>query len=370
MIAIRMVPVDTLFFRDGTPFSAGSASQEDVGGLFPPHPPTVAGALRAALARLRGWSGIGRWPEHLNETLGDGPSVLGTVSFSGPFLLRSEKLLYPVPRNVLGVTIGRSWKPRALLRPGEPIICDIGHGITLPEVSRADSANETVALKPGDRCWITQRGLESLLRGEIPDFSDVLPSYELWKEERRVGLERNDASRTAQEGMLYSTRHVRPRKSVDLGVLIDGLPPDWDFPEGHLVALGGETRLAECLKWESRPSIETPLDAIERSGRLLVVALSPLDLDAEICSGRGLLNELGKAQVVSACFDRPQRIGGWDSLSRKPIPVRSILPAGSVLFCELRDPKELREEVEARGGILQIGERNHWGFGMVALGTW
>ena len=49
MIGVELQPVDTWFFRDGTPFTMGKAPQENVGSVFPPHPATVVGAIRAAL---------------------------------------------------------------------------------------------------------------------------------------------------------------------------------------------------------------------------------------------------------------------------------------------------------------------------------
>ena len=61
MIGVDLQPVDTWFFRDSTPFTMGKAPQENVGSVFPPHPATVVGAIRAALARSRGWDGRGRW---------------------------------------------------------------------------------------------------------------------------------------------------------------------------------------------------------------------------------------------------------------------------------------------------------------------
>ena len=79
MTGVRLEPLDTWFFRDGTPFTADSAPQEDVRSLFPPHPPTVAGALRAALALSRGWSGRGRWSQEIAGVLGDGPERVSVV---------------------------------------------------------------------------------------------------------------------------------------------------------------------------------------------------------------------------------------------------------------------------------------------------
>lgn len=55
------------------------------------NPVTVAGALRAALARSRGWNGRGRWPQALRGILGDGPDHLGRLFLDGPFLLREGR---------------------------------------------------------------------------------------------------------------------------------------------------------------------------------------------------------------------------------------------------------------------------------------
>ncbi len=75
-------------------------------------------------------------------------------------------------------------------------------------------------------------------------------------------------------------------------------------------------------------------------------------------------------RVVSACLDRPLRIGGWDSLNRRPLPLRSVLPAGSVLFCELAEPRRFLDAMTDGVGLPALGERQAFGFGAVALGAW
>ena len=118
MTGVRLQPVDTWFFRTGTPFTAGSAPQEDVRSLFPPHPPTVTGVLRSALALSRGWNGRGRWSREIAGVLGDGPENLGMLSLDGPFLLRNEEPLFRAPRHLLGIDYPAGWTPVAFLRPG------------------------------------------------------------------------------------------------------------------------------------------------------------------------------------------------------------------------------------------------------------
>lgn len=365
MIGVRLDPVDTWFFRDGVPFTAGVAPQQHVESLFPPHPPTVVGALRAALARANGWNGAGRWPPELCAVLGDGPEDLGALSFAGPFLLRDGQPLFRAPRHLLGASDTGRWRPAALLGPGSPAACDLGDGATLPEL--ADPGGEAGMLKAGD-VWLTSAGMNAALRGRLPDAGDVVSSGYLSTAEPRIGLQRDRDTRTAAEGMLYSTRHIRVQRGVALGVRIAGLPESWPRPFG-LAAFGGESRLAECQEWTADLALSPPMDRVSRARKVLLVALSPVDLEDGLRLAEKPAIAPGGARVVCACLDRPQRIGGWNSLARRPLPVRSVLPPGSALFCELSDPQRFAAWAGS-DGLASIGTRRAWGCGLVAVGVW
>ncbi len=368
MIGIQLDPVDTWFFRDGTPFSADSAPQEDVASLFPPHPSSVTGALRAALARSNGWNGRGRWPGRFNVVLGDGPDDLGALALDGPFLLRHGQPLFPAPRHLLGTTVRDRWMPRALLRPGADVTCDLGDAVRLPEASGDVTRIEDC--KAGDGWWLTRAGMESVLYGKLPARNEFVSRQCLWSEEPRIGLERDRSTRTAEEGRLYSTRHIRVARGISLGARIAGIPEGWRLPIDQPVPLGGESRLAVCREWTTDLALDMPLAEVEASGRVAVVALTPIDLDREVCCGRQALDAPGNVRVVSACLSRPQRIGGWDSLARRPRPLRSVLPPGSVLFCETAEPRVFIEAITARDGHPRLGARQEWGGGLVATGIW
>ena len=371
---LQLDAVDTLFFRDGTPFAAESTGPRDVGGLFPPHPGSITGALRAALARCNGWSGSGRWSDQLNQALGHGPDDLGLLSFEGPFLLRDEQPLFPAPLHLLGVRSDAGWQPRALLQPGTQVHCDLGPDVRLPELPADIDPAARAELKPGEGWWLTQSGLERLLQGQLPHASELVASRELWHEEPRIGIQRDLQRRTAADGMLYTARHVRLASGVGLGVQIHGLDATWTPPHGALLPFGGESRMAECRPWPERPALRMPLAAIAASGRLLVLALAPLDLDPDQASGRAPLSDCGEARVLAACLGRPLRIGGWDSLARRPLPLQSLLPAGSALFCTCPHPERLASAMDkaitAGHGLPRLGHRQRWGYGAVAFGTW
>ncbi len=369
MIGVRLHPLDTWFFRNGVPFTRDSAPQENVASLFPPHPPTVVGALRAAIARANGWDGIGRWQRELDAVLGSGPDDLGKMSVDAPFLIRRGQPMFRAPRHLVGDTDGGRWRPRAFLRPGDPPVqSDLGFA-RLPEYAR--QLEDAHAFEAGKDIWLTAPGMSAALMGKRPKSGQIVPSGSLWTPEPRIGIERDHHTRAAVESMLYSAQHVRPSAGVSLGARIHGLPQDWNQPtDGMMLPLGGESRLASLDdRWDGDLKLSDSsrrVRRIRRDAKVALVALSPLDVDAETRAGHKPIDGLG-ARIVSACVDRPQRIGGWDSLDRGPLPIRSALPPGSVLFCELSDPERLDA---ARGGLARIGARTEWGFGLVALGIW
>ena len=367
MIGIQLVPTDTLFFRDGTPFSAGDPPQPGVGRLFPPHPTSVAGAIRATLARCNGWDGQGRWPASLNAILGDGPEDLGKLAFDGPFLLRNDQPLFPAPRHMVGSTVAAEWTPRAFLRPGSGVTCDLGDGVRLPRAPSAEDVLED--RRPADDHWLTQDGMQAALRGVLPTSAEIVSARALWREELRIGLERDGGTRTAREGMLYTTRHVRPLRAISLCVRITGIPGEWKIPVNGLARLGGESRFVELRTWSGDVTIDMPWTRIEASKKVMVMALTPLDLDKAVYPGNQL-DVSSDTRIISACLAGSQRIGGWNSLNRSPLPLRRVLPSGSALFCEVGDPATLRTSVKANGGLMRVGLHQAWGFGRAALGIW
>lgn len=331
---LALSPIDTWFFRDGTPFNMGASPQTGVIGVFPPYPPTVAGAIRAAVALRNGWDGRARWSSEIEAVLGDGPDDLGSLRITGPFVLKRGSPVFPVPRHVMGrVDDEGRWLPVAMLRPGAASMpSDLGPSVRLPDV--AAGRTDTAPLVPGTRRWVALAGLERILRGELPDGEQLLGEADLWAAEPRVGIARESTSRTVAEGALYSTRHVRLRPSVSIGVEVDGVPTSWRSPAGSVFPFGGESRLAACEAWDAEVKLDVPAD---ESDTVVLVALTPVLLERDVLSGKGDL-PIGGMRIVSACMDRPLRIGRWDSLRRAPLTMKNAVAPGSTLFCKVDRP--------------------------------
>lgn len=387
---LLLSPIDAWFFRDGRPYNEGEGNQTDVVSQFPPPATTLVGALRAALARKRGWNGAGSWNATLNAIIGNGFDDLGAIRFQGPWLVRQtnglvNELLFPMPLHVLGKPMQTDedsepcWQPACLLAPGQEVECDLGR-VRLP------SANEPMKdLKEPASQWVTADGLSRILRGELPNPGQFCSSRDLWQTEARVGLKRKDSSKPEDQGTLYSPRFVRLARNVSLAMTIAGLPnKDWTISE--LLQLGGEGRMADCRPAAQLKLPIAPLEIIRDSHRVVVTLITPLLLpDSHIAatsqsmwhdaphheSRRGASShnvpffDWPGTTVISACVGKPQSLGGWDSLERRPLPLRPVLPAGSTWFLEVTDLSAVVER-SAQG----IGMKTQYGFGQVVLGAW
>lgn len=381
--------VDTWSFRDGRPFQAGEDAT--IESLFPPTGYTLMGAVRTAILRHHGVDpaayghrAIHRAPEpseaSLHALLGDADSP-GQVHLVGPYLYRNSTWLFPAP---LDLVLAGSAGALALLRPGPPVVCDLG-AVCLPHLVDVAGGVKTLEGR-----WISHRALVAALAGRPEDIdpADIYTpvgdapgtgSQTLAAWERRIGLARNRERKTAQEGLLYSIAHVRPAPGVRVAARVV-LPQENLVPKGPVrVRLGGEGRQARVLvqrpdTWPDAP----PLAVEDGRVRFRLVLTTPgrfggswlppgmaRDTRDGTTVWRGELKGV-RVTVVSACVGKAVRVGGWDMARGRPRPLVPCVPAGSVYFCESQDPVDVVTRLHGA----QLGEDTAYGFGHVLLGVW
>ena len=378
MTLLVLHPLDTLFFRDGRPYNQDDPGQAEAASVFPPHPPTVVGAVRAALARAMGWparhgtrrssatESIGRQATaHLAHVASRDPMFFATANrcFRRRFAWFKEKTAtvgalstgsHPASRSnaILGP---RACPPRRV------------------ELARTASRRR--------RPWLTLDGMKRALKGEGLDQSHIVKSDEIWQAEARVGVERDVSTRTTKrskpedgepaKGALYAAAHVRPAKDVAFAVEAGGLPDV--SVDGKLAPLGGEGRSAwikqrdEKIDLPEAPELESGDDGVLH---YTVTLITPADIGEEWPGPGDRLAGTGGAlpgKVVSACTGRAVAVGGWNGLARRPLPLRPLVPAGSVFFLEAK-ADEAQAAAGWHGGA--IGKAVGWGFGRVLIGRW
>lgn len=387
MTTLILHPLDTLFFRDGRPYNQDDPGQVEAASLFPPHPPTVVGAVRAALARALGWSD-GPWNDGLKKSLGDGvdwqqgDGQLGRLSFAGPHVLKDNKPLFPAPLCLVKGKSSQGDDIISQLVPGQEVECDLGDlkTVRLPAVPNRTDVESWKVL---ERTWLTVDGMERVLNGEAPEESHIFKADQIWQAESRVGIQRHEETRTTKrfasqeegepaKGALYAAAHARPAQDVTLAVEVEGLP-DVCLSKNS-APLGGEGRsvwidqTAAKLHLPEAPDLHPDKDGVLR---YTVVLVTPADLgDKWPGPGDSLEGTGGNAlpgYVVSACTGRAIAVGGWDSMARRPLPLRPLIPAGSVWFLEA---KASEAQAVKLWHDLAIGRATDWGFGRVLIGRW
>lgn len=367
--------VDTWFFRESRPMdSVGGAELKSV---FPPPARTVMGAVRSAIGNAQGvhWQNYPKGPGHqaLFDLIGDG-SNLGRLSFKGPYLLRETptlERLYPVPLLLL-----RSGAAFTRLAPSaQATHCDLGK-VQLP--TKQDQ--QLTGASPLEDAWLTRAGLQAVLQGQVPQAGQVLEAKDLFHTEDRLGIGRNNATRTTGDGLLYQTRHLRPQQKLCVGMVVQGLQDRDAVPAAGTVRLGGEGRMAHWSRSAAPADLTVPAGA---STRLLLVLLTPArfthgwlpdGLQAQTLPDgqtvwEGTLHGV-RLRLLCAVLGKPVREGGWDLIGVQPRAMQSLVPAGSCYFCEVLTEGAAAREAAARLQGQQIGQDSALGRGEIAVGIW
>ena len=330
----RFDPLDTWFFREARGFE--TSGHNELSSLFPPPARTVVGAIRTLIGEQHGvdWSRFREAEEYagLRALIGDSDS-LGQLQLRGPYPLWNNERLYPVPLHLLGKEDAYRF-----LEPGDAVTCDLGR-VRLPRI-RHDDTEPLRGAKPFEDAWLTHDDLQRVLTGEPPQ--QVIQSRDLYDEEPRLGIARNHQRRTAQEGLLYQTRHLRPREGLAIGAETRGLSAE-QCPAPGVIRFGGEGR-PSALSLNQRPP--APLVTPKTEGqRLLLMLLTHADF-GQTSTGwlppgftpseqgeqdsprvwRGVIQGV-RLTIECAVIGKAVREGGWDLARQRPRPVRSLSAA-------------------------------------------
>lgn len=360
----KITPADSWFFRDSRPANAGE-DQSDLQSIFPPHPQTVVGAIRAALARTMGWQS-GQWNDDIKSKLGDGFDDVSPLRFTPPMLAlgsgKGLQLLFSAPRHLIGEMEFNDratgiplpvFHPRDWLRPSpERFVTDMGR-VHLPMYPE-HGGQEPTRLKSADEFFITTHGMQCVLDGNKPEPQELIHQSRLFAIESRVGIDRDPLRRA-----MYSPGHVRLAENASLVIGLSGLNDELELPSAF--PLGGESRQTVCQRMPQAPQLPQ-----SRTGGCVVLATpacwkgcwhgaGPGD------SANGLHPSL-TAHVTTCTVERPTHIGGFDSRNTSPQTLKAYCPTGSVWW--LDEPASPPDDE----WCLAVGQRTSLGYGVALLG--
>jgi len=369
-LAMRLRPLDMLFFRDGRPF--GAASQVESGQ---PQPQTVAGALRTALLQAYGadFVCLGKciekgvcFAEAVQEA--GAASWIGTMQVAGPWFRKEtdagEKVLFPTPAilhrdkdqffRLAPLPDGElpGWRPPVKgLRPLWPMRKDV------MDLTIRDNESK----KPAGG-YLTREGMLEFLKGGLPKCEQWRGTDGLFALDRRTGIVIDGASNTAKEGMIYAAAFLALAKGVSLHVELK--LPDEDAKRAAEdvlrsiapLPLGGEGRRV-AVKLELLDSVLPLRVEVQGQGRELLALGSPGVFR------QGWLPSDIQDDLVAACIAGQGAVSGWDYALGGPKKTRFTVAAGSVYFRKASQPFD-------KSALTDEPEDAALGFGHIFKGVW
>jgi CRISPR-associated protein Cmr3 len=377
----KIKPLDTLFFRDGRPFSMGSETWANP--VFPPYPSTVYGAIRTWLIFEKGSLKEFKKGEYKKE-LGT-PTEKGSLKIKGPFISIQSTLHFPIPKDLLKKKTSSEEEKTHLF------------SISLfqkPEILISDYALENVLVNKTDfeldeaEGFLEINELIDYLKGET-NILRFTEKNKIFEREPKIGIKRNRKTFSSEEGHLYKVPMIRFQKEVSFFVEIEGLNI---YPEGGTIQLGADWKTAiikkmkddffkdlRDLKFQFKNKIfkiylATPaIFNNDRNDRLqkgneknnFVKGWLPkwIDKNTFIGTYNGI-----KVKLICCAIGKYLSIGGWDLANSRPKPMYKLIPAGSVYYFKILDdtPAEKIKETFHLKNISDINPEE--GFGLSFIG--
>jgi CRISPR-associated protein Cmr3 len=368
---VEIKPSDTLFFRDGKPFSRGEETWAD--GVFPPYPSVIYGALRS-------WY-ISNHEEPFSEK---------SINESADIKLKS--IQYRIPAgNYLPMPLdlaeekGKKAEQRRQERNSKEYAV-LRLSVQVKEDLLSNHPHQALLLPPdGKTLESIEQGLIQLddlkryLNSPDADFN-IRKLDDFAQSEPKVGIGRDDFTNAATEALLY---RVGMRRASEFGILIDfEWPKDGNTPpqQPFISKLGAENKIVEWRTSRQRFAI-SPDDVQLDSKRFKLYLATP----GIFASGwEPDLSKLGvEAKLVAAAVGKPVHIGGFDMKKGKPKTMYKAVPAGSVYFYETSEsPEYIKEQLFGQSISDRMTEQqsdesgskepgfDDQGFGITYVGNW
>jgi len=316
---LEIKAIDTLFFRNGMPFSKGEETWS--GSVFPPYPSVFYGALRTVY-----------FANHLDELnkANEENDPTAKLRLEGIYYKIYENLYFPLPFDCVSIKDNKNDKVVKLnfeqrIFPGS---------FNLDYVL---SYNQNVENVPGG--ILSKSVFTMYLEGKLQE-CDIgkLDNYVANEYKTGIGMDRN--LRSSKEGELYRIETKR-LKNMAFVVKFSGLDVS-AFNKKGVIKIGGEAKAARYVETNEDTKIKYP--SFDNNEKRFKIVLStpaifkngwiPHWIDKN--TFRGNYNGI-KLKLLTAAIGKPVLVGGFDIKENRPKPMYKAVPAGSVYYFELLD---------------------------------
>ncbi len=369
-IYLRIKPLDTLFFRTGTPFGGGEVTWTE--STLLPNPSVIWGAVYSMMMAHKVVADDSEENQVKlairrvfveKKRKGHDPEIYVPTPLdlyqykeeNGIDLLQLDKMENKLLSNYRGANDYED-KSGYLLKPQKNEVIERleQEFIEFSSICSIDYTYQNENFGPG-----------------------LVSTSNLFSKSYKVGIERNNVTKNAEEGKLYRINATRFKKGVSLLIEIDLDSELVDkLPDLGIIKLGGEARGASFEKLEHHESISNLTERIEKefdeyrseyiNQQLLfrVYLHSSVLVDLKERLSNELNREVSKRlikensfKIIAACLGKPESIGGFSVKSNKPKAMKKATPKGSVYFMVAEQNQSYKDIKEAIIKLLQPIEK-------------
>ena len=322
---IQINPLDTIFFRDGKPFTMAEDTWSDT--IFPPYPSVIYGAIRSAY-----------FSEHIDELekAGNDNDLTKSLKIKGIYYGIGIDVYFPLPLDCVKEKNNNDKQIKVTaLTMGK----NNSQNNCLTEYLLSDKNERKVENVPDGliRKSMFQKYLDDASESfQIQKINDYVIS------EPKVGIGRSAATHSIEESKLYRVgmKRLEGKSGVRLSIVVDfeGL----DLPENGLIKLGGEGKAANYKKYKNNISVDAPkFEQNEKRFKMILTTPAiftngwlPSWIDKKTLEGdyNGL-----KLKLLTAAIGKPINIGGFDMKAKRPKAMFKAVPAGSVYYFKIAE---------------------------------
>jgi CRISPR-associated protein Cmr3 len=365
-------PRDSLIVRDGKPFGANITHATS---LDFPFPSTTTGGVRTRIGLNQ--NGIFSYPQNRLAELTN-IEVRGALLAELDDRGEIKEFYLPSPADALLLQDERQKEKKEaqlyrLLPLDLPDAKTNLQGLLPVGLNRTDKKD-----KPCDnlKFWTWKQLKKWLKEGEDSNAVSLAHwGIESLKKDSRTHVAINDKF-ASDEGNLFQTRGLEfnygngslsNAKKLALVIFVDDGNSQRLENKGRLAPLGGERRLVSWRKAnQNKLSVECPKEIKEKITRhCRLMLLTPAYFD-DIFSNPNRTN----FEVKAIASNRYQTVSGWDFETNQPKPTRRLVPAGSMLFVEIKTDVEQFINNTWFHCIGDDAQAKKDGFGLCILGTW
>ncbi|AYQ36635.1 type III-B CRISPR module-associated Cmr3 family protein [Runella sp. SP2] len=350
---IKIEAIDTLFFKDGRPFSMGEETYAT--GIFPPPPSVFLGMLRSAYASEKNIP-LDRIKEETEHIKIEG------VYYS------ADNDYYPIPLDLVRLKSLHEDENEAI-----SLFASNLQGLVSSSSKKLEYVlchNEHIENIPNG--MIDRKLFEYYLKDSRPmNFNwKYQPISKLTKTEFKIGIGRNKQNKQSEDGKLYRVGMVRLQNNTPEHRLNFVIKTNIDNV-GYLGKLGAEGKSVIFHNEEQF----TPLNKIDYADN----SHFRLYLNTPAFFEKGHIPNLKKHfpswdfEVITYAVGKPLHIGGFDMAEKGGFPKSMLkaVPAGSVYYVKILNgtTKAFVESLE-KNPVSSISDyRANEGFGLFYVGN-